>query len=88
MNSPKIPVAIINPNAPVDSLEAKQPHIDNGTECYSKEGYFSREYMEREWERLWTNTWLIAGVVSDLPKVGDFFVFDVRDEAIAWLLSD
>jgi phenylpropionate dioxygenase-like ring-hydroxylating dioxygenase large terminal subunit len=82
MNSARIPVAVINPDAPPQSLEAKQPPVDNGTACYSKEGYFSREYMEREWQRLWTNTWLIAGVSADLAEVGDFFVFDIRDESI------
>ncbi len=82
MNSAKIPFAVINPDAPPQSLEAKQPHVDNGTRCHSKEGYFSREYMELEWQRLWTNTWLIAGVTADLPEVGDFFVFDIRDESI------
>ena len=82
MNSPKIPVAVINPEAPPSSLEAKQPPVDNGTLCYSKEGYFSPDYMRREWQRMWTDTWLIAGVSSDLPEVGDFFVFDIREESI------
>ncbi|TDG15331.1 aromatic ring-hydroxylating dioxygenase subunit alpha [Seongchinamella unica] len=82
MNSPSIPVAIINPDAPPESLEAKQPPVDNGTECYSKEGYFSRDYMAREWQRIWTDTWLIAGVSSDLENVNDFFVFDIGDESI------
>jgi phenylpropionate dioxygenase-like ring-hydroxylating dioxygenase large terminal subunit len=82
MNSPKIPVAVINPDAPPSSLEAKQPGVDNGTTCYPKEGYFSPDYMRREWERLWTDTWLIAGVSSDLPETGDFFVFDIRNESI------
>ena len=55
MNAPTtIPVAIINPDAPQESLEAKQPSVDNGTRCHSKEGYFSRDYMALEWERLWT----------------------------------
>jgi hypothetical protein len=49
MNSQTIPVAVINPDAPAESLEAKQPNIDNGTEIYAKEGYFSAEQMEREW---------------------------------------
>ena len=47
MNNQTIPVAIINPDAPPESLEAKQPNIDNGTERYGKEGYFSRDYMAR-----------------------------------------
>lgn len=82
MNSPEIPVAVINPDASPDSLEAKQPPVDNGTECYPKDGYFSPAYMRREWERMWTDSWLMAGVSSDLPEVGDFFVFDIRDESI------
>jgi len=38
MNANTIPLAVINPDAPADSLEAKQPHIDNGTECYARRG--------------------------------------------------
>ena len=82
MNARNIPVAIINPDAPEASLEAKQPAIDNGSECYSKDGYFSRDYMRLEWEKLWTRSWLIAGVSSDIPHVGDFLVFDIGDESI------
>ena len=82
MNKPVIPLAVINPDAPPDSLEAKQPDIENGTACYAKDGYFSREYMTREWQKMWTDSWLIAGVSSDLTEVGDFFVFDIGQESI------
>lgn len=82
MNVKSVPIAIINPDAPAGSLEAKQPEVDNGAEMASKDGYFSREYMAREWDRLWTRTWLIAGVSSDLQKVGDYFLFNIRDESI------
>ena len=34
MNSKMIPVAVINPDAPPESLEAKQPDVDNGAEIY------------------------------------------------------
>jgi phenylpropionate dioxygenase-like ring-hydroxylating dioxygenase large terminal subunit len=88
MTANNIPVAIINPDAPPESLEAKQPHIDNGTERYSKDGYFSRDYMAREWEKMWTCSWLIAGVSADLPKVGDYFLFDIRDESIIVTRTD
>ncbi len=82
MNANTIPLAVINPDAPPGSLEAKQPSIDNGTECYDKAGYFSRDYMQREWERMWTRSWLIAGVEADLLHVGDFFLFEIREESI------
>jgi hypothetical protein len=29
--------------------------------------------MEREWERVWTKVWLVAGPRSDLREPGDFF---------------
>jgi phenylpropionate dioxygenase-like ring-hydroxylating dioxygenase large terminal subunit len=88
MNADAIPVAIINPDAPADSLEAKQPYIDNGVERAGKDGYFSREYMQKEWDRLWTRSWLIAGVTADLEKVGDYFLFNIGDESIIVTLTE
>jgi carnitine monooxygenase subunit len=82
MNTPTVPITIINPDAPPHSLEAKQPEVDNGVERAGKVGYFSREYMAREWDKLWTRSWLIAGVTADIPDVGDFFLFKIRDESI------
>jgi len=82
MNARQVPLAVINPDAPPGSLEAKQPHIDHGVTRYGKDGYFSREHMELEWEKLWTRSWLIAGVVSDIPEVGDYFLFRLRHESI------
>lgn len=83
MNAPEnIPVAIINPDAPDESLEAKQAPVDNGTRNHGKDGYFSRDYMRLEWEKLWTRSWLIAGVSSDVAKTGDYFLFDIGDESI------
>jgi len=81
MNSSLIPVAIINPGAPVGSLEAKQPDIANGTDTHAKEGYFSKDYAELEWQKLWSKSWLIAGVECDLPEVGDYFLFKIRHES-------
>jgi len=82
MSADRIPLAVINPDAAADSLEAKQPHIDNGVECYDKSGYFNREQMQLEWEKMWTRSWLIAGVVTDIPEIGDYFLFEIGDESI------
>ena len=81
MSSKIIPVAVINPEAPPKSLEAKQPAIDNGADIYGKDGYFSLDSMEREWDKVWTESWLIAGVSSDLQSVGYYFLFRVRSES-------
>ena len=47
-----IPTAILNPDAPPESLEAKQPAINNGAEIYGKSGYFSHEQVEQEWQKI------------------------------------
>ena len=82
MNAKGIPVAVINPDAPAESLESKQPELDNGVGIASKEGYFSREYMALEWDKVWTRSWLIAGVEADIPRVGDSFLFAIGEESI------
>ena len=88
MNARSIPLAVINPEASEGALEAKQPHIDNGVKCYDKDGYFSREYMAREWDKVWTQSWLMAGVESDIPEEGDFFLFDIGDESVIVTRTD
>ncbi|MBO6657541.1 MAG: Rieske 2Fe-2S domain-containing protein [Pseudomonadales bacterium] len=46
------------------------------------ERYVSRDYMERERERLWGKAWLVAGCAQDVADPGDFFVFDLEPESI------
>jgi nitrite reductase/ring-hydroxylating ferredoxin subunit len=46
------------------------------------EPYFSREHLELEWDRIWTRTWLFAGIESDLEEPGDYFVYEIGRESI------
>ncbi len=71
----------INPDAPVNSLERKQPAIDDGLDIPHPSRYYSREFMEKEWRHLWPRVWLIAGVVSDIPEEGDYNVFEFGTES-------
>jgi len=48
----------------------------------SGERYASADFMRREWDRLWTRTWLLAGLESDVADPGDFFVFEIGPESI------
>jgi len=82
VSSETVQQAVINPEAPAESLERKQPDIDNGVAVLDKTRYYSREFMQTEAEKLWARTWLLAGVTADIPETGDFFVFDVGLESI------
>jgi len=49
---------------------------------YSVDRYTSPDYMEAEWSQVWRRSWLLAGLVSDVRKPGDYFVFDMDREQI------
>ena len=49
---------------------------------YATKRYVDREYMEREWARVWRQSWLLAGLESDVKDPGDYFVFDMGREQI------
>ena len=71
----------INPDAAAGDLEAKQPFIDNGLDVLDPSRYYNPEFMTREWEKLWTRTWLIAGIESDIREPGDYSVFRLGRES-------
>ena len=84
MSSVKFPEARSfhhNPAATSDSPEAIEPHVDNGEEIFSTNRYSSAEFAELEWERMWCRTWTLAGLVSDIPDVGDYFKYDLGRES-------
>lgn len=66
--------------APADSLEAKQPPVDDGLDVPDPSRYYAREFMDLEWRQLWPRVWLLAGVTSDIPEAGDYVVFEVGSE--------
>ena len=78
----------IDPMAGPDNLEAKQPYVDNGNDMVASEGYYDPAHMEQEWDRLWTRTWLIAAIETDLPESGDYSVFRLRHESIVVVRQD
>ena len=57
-----------------------EPVLDHA--IIPKERYTSREFAKLEWDRMWTRTWLLAGTLSDLENVGDYFSFEIGRESI------
>ncbi len=51
-------------------------------ENFDKVRYLDPAFMDKEWETVWRNTWLLAGLESDLANPGDYFVFDLGREQI------
>ncbi|HVH08109.1 MAG TPA: aromatic ring-hydroxylating dioxygenase subunit alpha, partial [Myxococcota bacterium] len=60
----------------------RAPVPDLGHAPIPKERYTSREFAAREWERMWTRVWLLAGRASDLPEPGDYLVYEIGGESI------
>ena len=46
------------------------------------EQYFSREFAQAEWDRLWTRIWHIAGRTADIPEPGDYVVHNFLKESV------
>ncbi len=56
---------------------------------FSKRRYVDADIMTREWDGIWRDTWLLAGLVSDVQRPGDFFVFDLgREQILVTCTSD
>jgi phenylpropionate dioxygenase-like ring-hydroxylating dioxygenase large terminal subunit len=44
--------------------------------------YTSRDFMDREWDGVWTRSWLLAGLECDVREAGEFFVFNIARESV------
>ncbi|MBB5403751.1 aromatic ring-hydroxylating oxygenase subunit alpha [Paraburkholderia youngii] len=47
-----------------------------------KDSYLSKQFLERENERLWPHVWQVACRLEEIPNVGDYVTFDVAGESI------
>lgn len=48
----------------------------------NKSRYTSTDSVAREWDTVWTRSWLFAGLVSDLEDPGDYFLYNIGRESI------
>ena len=44
--------------------------------------YYSPAFAQKEWERMWTRVWQIAGRVDQIPDPGDYVKYDIVHESI------
>ena len=64
----------------VDTSKVPEPIL--GSAPITGERYWARDFMEREWEKMWTKVWLIAGLESQIPKPGDYITCEIGRESI------
>jgi phenylpropionate dioxygenase-like ring-hydroxylating dioxygenase large terminal subunit len=72
---------VLNDQPDGASLDAKAPYVDNGTGLITPQRYYDPAIARMEWDLLWCKTWLMAGRLSDVQAVGDYFTFDLGAES-------
>ena len=54
----------------------------------SGDRYTSCEFMQQEWDHLWTRIWHVAGRTAELEEPGDYVVHDFRHESVICIRQD
>ena len=73
LENPKLRGGITRESAPLPALS---DHLITG------DRYYTREFMQREWDGLWTKVWLIAGLINEVPEAGDYITYLIGRESI------
>ncbi len=60
----------------------KEPDPELGHDFIPKERYTSTDFMQQEWQRLWTKVWLMGCALQDLREPGDYVVTDIGRESV------
>lgn len=65
-----------------DVLRFESPPSGMGTRDIPVERYFSREWHDREVEKIWKKVWQMACRAEDIPNVGDHIVYEIANESV------
>ena len=68
-------------------VETATKFQDFGTERINPDRYISKDFMDAEWDKIWTKTWLMACSSTDIKEVGDYFNFKIGKESIIVMRS-
>ena len=59
----------------------RKPIPDIGQEKLDGERFYSKEFMQKEWESIWTKTWQIVCREGDLKYEGSFITHEIGKES-------
>lgn len=72
----------------MNKIDTRIKAMDGGTsnrlrgDPITGERYYSPEFMEKEWDRVWTRVWQIGARACLMPEPGDYQVHHLRHESI------
>jgi phenylpropionate dioxygenase-like ring-hydroxylating dioxygenase large terminal subunit len=69
------------------AMDGKDPRNLRG-DLIGAERYYSPDFMQKEWDHMWTKVWLVAGREVQLQEPGDYIVFELRHESIMIVRQD
>jgi len=75
-------VAITRVKESVGTPAEKAPEPELGNEIIPQERYFSKEFMQLEWDRMWSKVWLDGCREEEIPEPGDYITTEIGHESI------
>ena len=63
-----------------DTISARRPATSGGTVAAAN--YIAPEFARREAEGLWSRVWQMACREEEIPKIGNFYTYDIVDQSI------
>lgn len=66
----------------------KQPEPELRPQALAGERYTSRDFMEREWERLWRRVWQIGCLESEISRPGDYVTHEIGRESLVFVRDE
>jgi phenylpropionate dioxygenase-like ring-hydroxylating dioxygenase large terminal subunit len=75
-------VAITRVKESVYTPAEKAPEPNMGNEIIPKERYISKEFMQLEWDRMWSKVWLVGCREQEIPETGDYITTDIGAESL------
>jgi len=63
-------------------MREESPAVGQSQSDVSADRYFSREWHEREIEKVWRKTWQLACRIEEIPNVGDQLVYDIVHDSL------
>lgn len=72
---------VVYPDGRSGPTGEKAPYVDHGTASPSPQRYYCSKEMALEWDHVWTKVWTFAGLVHDLPQIGDYLRYNLGKES-------